>query len=147
MFSPLLTAMGGLYVPEGITAMLDLAGHTLDRALDNPADDGYVIKVDGTLTIKDSSAAQTGTITGGKNSWGGSGREAGAIEVDKGTVNLQGGIITGNFGQFAGAVVVEEKGTFNMTGGQIINNSTNRDGSGVKNSGVFNLSGRTKTAP
>ena len=137
----------GLYVPEGVTVTLDLAGHTLDRALGDPVNNGYVIKNDGTLTIKDSSADQTGRITGGKNSWGGSGREAGAIEVDKGTVNLQGGIITGNFGQFAGAVVVEEKGTFNMTGGQIINNSTNRDGSGVKNSGVFNLCGRTKTAP
>ena len=56
----------GLIVPSSVTVTLDLNGFTIDRGLadSSPQSKGYVIKNEGNLTIRDSSAAQTGAITG-----------------------------------------------------------------------------------
>lgn len=63
-------AQGYIYVPTGVTAEIDLNGHTIDRGLSTasggPAN-GRVIKNEGTLTITDSSGDDSGKITGGFN--------------------------------------------------------------------------------
>ncbi|SDM09481.1 hypothetical protein SAMN04487833_1731, partial [Sarcina sp. DSM 11001] len=58
-----------LSVSSGLTVVLDLNGYTIDRGLaDSEAQaNGNVITNNGTLTISDTSAAQTGAITGGSN--------------------------------------------------------------------------------
>ena len=56
-----------LYVLYGVTVTLDLNGHNIDRGLTTLIAYGYVIKVEGNLTITDTSKAGSGTITGGRN--------------------------------------------------------------------------------
>lgn len=51
---------GYIYVPEGVTATIDLAGHTIDRGLTSAITKGMVIWVAGSLTVTDSG-------TGGKH--------------------------------------------------------------------------------
>ena len=82
-----------LTVPKNKTVTLDLNGHYISRGLTSPADNGFVIKVNGTLTINDSSSGNSGYITGGystrKNSCGG-------VWVNGGTFTLTGGAIKHN---------------------------------------------------
>ncbi len=63
-----------LYVPEGVDATIDLAGHTIDRALgsvtkidESEAEvlNAIVVEEGGKLTLKDSSEEKKGVITGG----------------------------------------------------------------------------------
>ncbi|MGN0823785.1 MAG: hypothetical protein ACI4MB_01810, partial [Candidatus Coproplasma sp.] len=122
---------GALYVPAGCHIILDLNGYTIDRALTGAQADGQVIWVrSGTLVIRDSSAEQTGTITGGYSNGGsyygyGSGA-AGGIAVYTGTLSIEGGTITGNKmshnSAYAGGVFLSGGSTFNMTGGKITGN-------------------------
>ncbi len=61
-------AQGYIYVPTGVTAEIDLNGHTIDRGLSTASGgsaNGRVIKNEGTLTITDSSGGDSGKITGG----------------------------------------------------------------------------------
>ena len=128
-----------LSIPIGKTVTLDLDGCTLDRGLTSATSSGYVIKVDGVLTLKDTSTAQTGTITGGyiNNSGGG-------VFV-KGTFNMEGGTITGNHSAFGGGgvyVLYSSSGpTFNLSGGRIVNNISDSNGGGVYNVGNIIMSG------
>lgn len=124
---------GALFVPDNCHVILDLNGYTLSRNLTNPTDAGSVIHVYGTLTIRDSSAEQTGKITGGYNNggyrawWNYDGGAAGGIIVYIGTLNIEGGTIEGNkstntsYG--AGGVYISGGSTFNMTGGKITDNA------------------------
>ena len=59
-----------LVIPEGKDITLDLKGHTLNRGLKAPANDGCVLLVHGSLTLKN------GTITGGNNIFNGGGIES-----------------------------------------------------------------------
>jgi hypothetical protein len=93
-----------LYVPSGKTVTLDLNGHTIDRGLTEKTTCGFVIKVDGTLTLNDSSNPSTGTITGGYD--------------------------YGDSDQSGGGVFVTPAGLFIMNGGTIIGNKTSNYGGG-----------------
>lgn len=132
-----------LMIPEGKSITLDLNGYTLDRGLadKDAVENGHLISNEGELTIIDSSAEQTGTITGGKslNSVGGI--------YNKGTMTFSGGTITGNSVPATGknGAGIYTTSTLNITGGVITGNSSGSgNGGGIYFTGgdaVLNLSG------
>ncbi|MCR4585901.1 MAG: hypothetical protein K5686_09290 [Lachnospiraceae bacterium] len=140
-----------LYVPVGITVTLDLNGHSIDRKLNhgNMTDlytdtdavkDGFVLKVDGNLTIEDTSAEQGGKICGGNNNDNGGGiyvkgsftlkggsvcanhsdKDGGGI-YNKGTLLIQGGSVSGNTAELAGGIYASGEG-LTLEDGSIDNN-------------------------
>ena len=130
-------------IPAGKTLTIDLNGHTIDRGLANTAAGANcnVFSVYGVLTIKDTSAEQTGTITGGNNSSAG-----GAIRVETGaTLNLEGGTVTGNKSPNGGGIY--NIGTLNVSGGTVSGNTAANSGGGIFNNtaGTLNLTGGTVT--
>ena len=127
------TTDGYLTIPSRHYVTLDLNGHTLNRNLTAATTNGYVIEVNGTLTLTDGSAAGTGTITGG------SGNNGSGVRV-YGTFTMNGGTISGNTATSGGGVYVQ--GTFNMNGGTISNNSGSWGG-GVYVYGTFTMNGGT----
>ncbi len=87
----------------------------------------------------------TVNLEGGKIS-GGNGNGGGAVYIGEGgSLNMSGGEISGNHSQSnGGAVLVDKDGTFNMSGGTISNNTAANDGGGVAvMDGTFNMSGGT----
>ncbi len=131
---------GALSIASWMPAItIDLNGHTINRHLTAAVERGFVIDVDGTLTLMDS--AGSGTITGGYNSYAG-----GGIFVS-GTLNLQGGAITGNrTNNCGGGVYMSSRNSvFNFTGGTITGNTANgtgRNSNGVMyGDGAINVSG------
>ena len=115
------TAPAGEFLTVGNskTVTLDLNGWTIDRGLTNSdaVSNGYVILVESgsELTIKDNSSGGNGTITGGNNTGDGGGI------YNNGTLNIQGGRITGNKvadGQNGGAIY--NNGTLTMRGAPYI---------------------------
>jgi len=147
-----------LTVPSGVTATLDLNGHTVDRGYGSntePGWDGSVIIISGTLTLMDSDPAAGGSITGGfPDQYGG------GVQILGGTFNLEGGSITGNsagktgfFGtEGLGGGVYLQSGTFNMSGGSIsgnkalgssMGNPLGRGGGVYITGGTFNFTGGT----
>ena len=139
------TGNSAIYVSNTVT--VDLAGHTIDRRCITATLNGNTFTVSGgDLTIKDTSAAQAGKITGGynDNNCGG-----GCIYVDSGTLRLESGILTGNKcedvdanGVDRGGAVGVRSGTFIMTGGKISDNEASY-GAGVIvfDSGTFIMTG------
>ena len=126
-----------LSVPGGTTVVLDLNGHTIDRGLANSEAqaNGNVITNNGTLTIADTSAAQTGAITGG-NSTG----RGGAI-VNRGALTVSGGMITGNSAQEAGAVFNQAGSELTVTGGALdYNYAVTYGGGAIVNHGAISMS-------
>ena len=115
-----------LELKGGRHVILDLNGHTLDRHMTAAQEGkGYVIQVFGSttsLTIRDNSTAQTGTITGGWSRYG-----AGCILVtNNATLRLESGTISGNrVTQNGGAIALY--GNLYMTGGTITGNAANID--------------------
>ena len=101
--------------------VLDLNGHTINRNLSAAVADGDVIetKSNTTLTIRDGSPGQTGTITGG---W--STGTSGCLST-AGTTRLEGGTITGNRVNSAGASAVRFAGQLYITGCTITGNMGN----------------------
>ncbi len=99
---------GPLTVPEDIYVTLDLNGHTVDRNLTEPTENGNVITVMGELTLFDSSTEQTGVITGGNNLKDGGGVLVRGEEAfgDEGSFIMEGGTITGNTARDGGGVSV-----------------------------------------
>ena len=113
-----LTAGGSdkpLRVRGYTTAVIDLAGYTLNRNMTSAATNGQAIINNGILTIKDSSSGQTGKITGAYH------KEAGAVN-NSGTLTIEGGTITGN--------------TAGSPGGRAY-------GAGINNDGVLYIKGGT----
>lgn len=119
------TAPAGEFLTVGNskTVTLDLNGWTIDRGLTNSdaVSNGYVILVESgsELTIKDNSSGGNGTITGGNNTGDGGGI------YNNGTLNVQGGRITGNKvaeGQNGGAIY--NNGTLTMRGAPYITGNT-----------------------
>ena len=95
------------------TLTLDLNGCTLRMT-----GTGSVLKVSGraTLTITDSSAAKSGTITGGNAEDG----DGGGVCVEAyATLEMTGGCITGCRAEDGGGVYVDDNATLEMTGGCI----------------------------
>ena len=112
-----------LVIPDGKRITLDLGNHTLDRGLTDSAaeDNGNVITVYGRLAINGS-----GTVTGGKNTGSG-----GAICINSGHVDINGGVFTGNTGKEAGAIFNGEHGSLNIAGGTFTCNSAVQFGGGA----------------
>ena len=109
---------GYIYVPEGVTATIDLNGHTIDRGLTSADNNGSVIIVKGTLTMKDSGTG--GKIQGGYDGYADQGFYVSGIEVQNGaTFNLQGGTLIGRVRDYDYTVSVVENSNFTMTGGKI----------------------------
>ncbi|MBP5420691.1 MAG: InlB B-repeat-containing protein [Bacteroidales bacterium] len=126
-----------LTVNKNIT--LDLAGYTIDRGLANSEtaeSNGNVINInyDCTLTLDDSSADKTGTITGGYNN-----SYSGGVYV-KGTFIMNAGTITGNQSSDRGGGVYV-LGTFTMNDGAITRNQASNQGGGVYLQGTFTMNG------
>ncbi|MBO4927577.1 MAG: hypothetical protein J5379_04935 [Clostridiales bacterium] len=144
-----ITAPNGasaLTVPKGKTVTLDLNGCTINRGLssNSPAENGSVIIVNGTLIIVDSSAGQTGVITGGSTTGTG-----GGIWVRKnGSVTINGGTISGNYAQnIGGGVYISGSGSsFTLSSGTITGN-TSRNGGGIGESspGSITITGGSVT--
>ena len=108
-----------LTVPEGKTVILELNGHTINRALTSAVADGSVIINNGILAIMDT---EGGKMIGGNTTGNGGGI------LNNGTLTLYGGEITGNkaVGQGGGVYnTVTNTATtgFWMTGGLIDNNT------------------------
>ena len=100
-------------VITGKTLTLDLNGHVLKMT-----GDGSVLKVSGraTLTITDSSAAKSGTITGGNAGDG----DGGGVYVEAyAALEMTGGCITGCRAEDGGGVYIDNNATLKMTGGCI----------------------------
>ena len=98
-----------LVVTRDVT--LDLNGHVLKMT-----GDGSVLKVSdrATLTITDSSAAKSGTITGGNA------EDGGGVDVEAyATLEMTGGCITGCRAVDGGGVYIDNNATLKMTGGCI----------------------------
>ena len=109
---------GYIYVPKGVTATIDLNGHTIDRGLTSADNNGSVIIVAGTLTITDSGTG--GKIQGGYDGYADQGFYVSGIEVQNGaTFNLQGGTLIGRDQEYDYTVSVVENSNFTMTGGKI----------------------------
>lgn len=138
---------GALYVPKGARVVLDLSGFDLNRNLSEARANGYIIYVQGELTVKDSRSAEEGEgarITGGKNN---SGSSAGAVYVASGGVfSLSDAQIVDNeaTSDSASAGAVYTAGTFNFTSGTISNNAgANAGGVYIAGSGAFNMADGT----
>ena len=107
---------------------LDLNGKTLTRGLTSPTENGHVIHVTAahTLTIKDSSAAQTGRITGGNTT----GNGGGILIGERGSLVLEGGEISGNTaagkgsGVYSGVYIANNAWPLVVRGGKVINNTS-----------------------
>ena len=100
-----------LVVTRDVT--LDLNGCTLRMT-----GTGSVLKVSGraTLTITDSSAAKSGTITGGNAEYG----DGGGVYVEAyAALEMTGGCITGCRAEDGGGVYIDNNATLKMTGGCI----------------------------
>ena len=126
-------ADAALTVPAGKTVVIDLNGHTLNRALTAPAANGSVIINNGTLAIMDN--AGNGKITGGNTTTIGGG------VLNNGAFTLYGGEITGNKATDAGGGVYntayELPGGFWMTGG-LIDGNTASVGAAIGGEVTFN---------
>lgn len=137
-----VTTSAALEFVSGKTTILDLDNYAIDRGLADasPVENGYVILVNGSLTLKGSS---DGKITGGNNS----SNYGGGVFVDDGTLTMAGGTITGNkSGGYGGGVYVRSGSTFHMNGGSITGNSAHNYGGGVTvtEGGAISVSGVAK---
>ena len=119
--------------------ILDLNGYSLDRGLADygTQPQGNVIQNEGILTIRDSSADHTGTITGGNNADNGGGI------VNMGMLTLEGGTISGNTSAERGGGIMNEGGAvLNLAGGTITGNTAvSIYGGGIYNMSKMNISG------
>ena len=144
-----------LSVPKASTVTLDLNGHTVDRGLDSAKKKGCVIEVLGELTVTDTSAEQTGAITGGYTDGTGGGvwvRADGRFTLAGGAVTgntaknvgggvylsgsgasftMTGGAITGNAAKNGGGLAMDNTGSAEVSGGAISDNTANNNGGGV----------------
>ena len=107
------------------TLTLDLNGCTLRMT-----GTGSVLKVSGraTLTITDSSAAKSGTITGGNAEDG----DGGGVYVEAyAALEMTGGCITGCRAEDGGGVYIDNNATLKMTGGCITDCHASYGGGGI----------------
>ena len=110
------------------TVILDLNGHTIRMT-----GSGSVMKVEsgGNLTVKDSSAAKTGVITGGDTTQGvGNESQGGGVYINGGDFIMEGGTIANCSAESGGGVLVAY-GSFTMNGGTIENCGALDSGGGV----------------
>ena len=120
-----------LIVPQGVTVTLDLNSHTINRGLSEVAENGSVIVVQGTLTVRDSGSG--GTITGGF-------AELGGGIANNGTLIIEGGSIEGNCAVYDGGGIYNS-GTLAMRGGTVTGNTAGRYGGGVLHNATLTMEG------
>ena len=127
-----------LDVPLYITVVLDLHGKTINRNLTSAIENGFVIKNSGYLTINDSGTG--GTIKGGFNTGYGGGIYNIRRKITStytGTVEINGGTITGNKASDGGGIYDKYEGatsispSFTINGGSINNNIAEGNGGGI----------------
>ena len=108
------------------TISIDLAGHTITIEADGGENNRTLFHITSgvTLTIKDSSSAGTGRIT--RN---GTSSNDSVIWVDGGTLNWEGGIVTGVYTQCG--IIDVSNGQFNMSGGSFTGNTLSNNGQGA----------------
>lgn len=128
-------------IPAGKNISLDLAGFTLTGG-DNGKDGvNNTITNQGTLTIKDSSDAKTGTVMGGTDTGNGNAGRSGIALVNEGTCTIESGTVKrgddGTFGNYT--VYNKEAGTMTIKGGAVTNNSNTS--SLIRNDGAMEISG------
>jgi hypothetical protein len=122
-------------VDDGKSIEIDLNGHTVSRNLEQIVEDGHVFTVaaGATLTIKDSSMDQLGTVTGGKATQGGAIYNAGTFIIES--------------GRLSGNKAVKGGGIYNGVGarcvirgqGVIRSNEATDHGGGVWSQGVLEM--------
>ncbi|MCR4725530.1 MAG: histidine kinase [Clostridia bacterium] len=122
-----LEADAEITVPAGKRLTLDLNGHRLDASAD-PGQTGRKrcainIRAGAMLTLRDSGG--TGVITGGFHDNGGG-------VVNRGTLIMEGGCVTGNTALHSGGGIANY-GTMVLAGGSVAGNTALRDGSDVFN--------------
>ena len=112
-----------LLVPSGVTATLDLNGHTINRNLTSyGGTEGSAIHVEGSLTINDSQGG--GCITGGYGYYGG-----GVYVSRNASFTMNGGTISGNTARnYGGGVMVYSDATCTLNGVTITGNTASDGG-------------------
>lgn len=95
-----------LYVPADVTATVNMDNHVINRGLEQPATDGYVFRVDGTLNLLD------GTVGGGFND----GNGGGLFINSSGKVNVYRVAVIWNIAENGGGVYVAWGGEFKAYG-------------------------------
>ena len=120
---------------------IDLNGYALDRNLTSAAAEGYAILIESgaKLTLTDGSRNGGGRVTGGIS------KNGGGIYC-AGTLDFQGGTVTGNRATEKGGGIYVDGGTLTVTGGSISGNRADKDGGGlflIHKTGIFhaNFSG------
>ena len=125
-----------LTIPPGKWIALDLNGHTLDRHLNgHKVYDGCVLFVPAgaILTLRDSGGGE-GKVTGGYHDKGGG-------ILNRGTLIMEGGCVTGNIAQYDGGGLANE-GIMILLGGQVTGNTALGTGGGVWNQAKARLTVR-----
>ena len=128
-----------LYVPQDITVVLDLNGHTINRGLTEAVNNGSVIMVEkGNLTVRDTSSEECGCIIGGNSTY-----SAGGINVSYGVLSIEGGNIIGNHSKSrGGGICLFEGSSGSMTGGAVSANEAEGYGGGIYTAAnTFDMSG------
>ena len=166
-----ITLSNYLGITNGKNVTLDLNGHTLKRNLSGANDYGSVIRVStgSKLTIEDSSGDNSGTITGGRSTYGGGISNHGSLTLKGGTISsnlatnagggvynapskvggtpaqfdMQGGVILGNWGADGGGIYNYRGSSVGISGGVISGNTSNAGGGGLVNYGEAFISGCT----
>ena len=123
LYSDISPAQGDsyLYVPQGVTATLDLNGHTVNRGLSTAADNGYVIRVDGSLTLNN------GTVIGGNNTGDG----GGIYLFDGGSLITNNVTVSSNHAQNGGGVYMVDFSQAEFNNSTISYNVANQYGGGL----------------
>lgn len=115
-----------LTIPSGKRMTLDLNGHALNRNQREKtiyAGSAILVEAGAVLTLRDS--AGTGVVTGGYHDNGGG-------ILNRGTLIMEGGRVTGNVAMDAGGGVANY-GTMLITGGSVTGNRSLKQGGGVYN--------------
>ncbi len=118
---------GRITVPEDANILLDLNGHTINRALasETAIETGSVIYVNGgSLTVTDS--ATNGTITGGNTT----SRGGGILVEESGSLTISGGSVSDNTALNGGGIAING-GSLTISGGKISNNNATGAAGGV----------------
>ncbi|MGE9941534.1 InlB B-repeat-containing protein [Bariatricus sp. SGI.161] len=116
------------------TVTLDLNGHVIKMT-----GSGSVINVgsNGNLTLRDSSVAKSGVITGGNAS-----SKGGGVYISNGSFTMNGGTIEKCYAKYGGGVCIDS-GSFTMNGGAIKGCRASDQGGGVYTIRNITMSGGT----
>ena len=126
-----------LVVPTGKDVMLFMEGHSINRNVTEPCVDGTVIRVEGSLDVRDHSDTQNGCIAGGNST-----QNAGGVYVaNGGYLRLFGAHVSQNYAAKGGGVYVERGGSFDLTAGSVHTNFAKTGGGIYLEGGTCTLTG------